>query len=80
MSKGNLSFTWNPVAPSCAAIQYNINADKCGRCITVTTSTSVTCTDVVVEDEELCSFGVATVVCSGTGPGVQNVLEIMLRG
>ena len=85
VSKGILLFSWDPVAPACTAIQYNINADKCGRCPITTTLTSVICTGVEVDDEELCSFGVSTIVCSGSltgviGPGAQSRLEVMLRG
>ena len=79
VSKGKLLFSWNPVAPVCTAIHYNINADKCGRCPMETNSTSVICTDVEIENEELCRFGVSTVVCSGV-TGIQNTLETMLRG
>ena len=83
VSKGKLQFSWNPVAPACTVIQYNINTDKCGRCPIATTSKSVICTDVEVDDEELCSFGISTAVCSGSGvigPGAQSRLEVMLRG
>ena len=79
VSKGKLRFSWNPVASTCTAIQYNINADKCGTCPMATNSTSATCTDVEIEDEELCRFGISTVVCSGV-TGMQNNLETMLRG
>ena len=41
--------------------------------------TSVICTNVEIEDEELCRFGISTVVCSGV-TGIQNYLETMLRG
>ena len=80
VSKGKLHFSWNPVVPACTAIKYNVNVHKCGRCPLATTSTSIICTDVEVDNEELCSFGISTVVCSGVGPGVQNRLETMLRG
>jgi hypothetical protein len=77
---GKLNFSWNAVAPACPAIQYYINADKCGRCpMAAVNSTSAICTDVEVEDEELCRFGISTVVCSGV-TGIQNNLEVMLRG
>lgn len=79
VSKGQLHFSWNPVAPACTAIQYNIDARRCGSCLPTTTSTSVNCTDIEVENEELCSFGISTVVCSGV-IGIQNKLEVMLRG
>ena len=79
VNKGKLRFSWDPVVSACTAIQYDINADKCGRCPTATNSTSVICTDVEVEDEEICRFGVSTVVCSSI-MGIQNKLEVMLRG
>ena len=76
VSKGKLLFSWNPVAPACTAIQYNINADKCGRCpMTIKFNlTSVICTNVEIEDEELCRFGISTVVCSGV-TGIQTMLR-----
>ena len=85
VSKGILQFSWNPVAPTCTAIQYNINADKCGRCPNATNSTSVICAGIEVDDEELCSFGVSTIVCYGSltgviGPGARSRLEVILRG
>ena len=79
VNKGELHFSWNPVTPMCSAIHYNINASNCGRCPIATNSTSVTCTDVEVDDEELCNFGVSTVVCSDV-IGVQKEVAVMLTG
>ena len=77
--KGQLHFTWDPVAPACYALQYNINASNCGRCPSTTISTSITCTDVEVDGEEICRFGISTVVCSDV-IGVEKELEIILSG
>lgn len=79
VSKGKLRFSWNAVAPTCPAIHYNINTDKCGRCPMAAINSTLTCTDVEVEDEELCRFGISTAVCSRV-TGTQNNLEVMLRG
>ena len=60
VSERQLHFSWSPVTPMCNAVHYNINAStNCGRCPIATNSTSATCTNVEVDDEELCNFGVS---------------------
>ena len=57
-----LTFTWSPVAPDCPAIHYNILASNCGSCPTTTNHTTVTCTDVPI-NQSTCTFAVQTVLC-----------------
>ena len=77
--KGQVHFTWDPVAQACSALWYNINASNCGTCPSTTISTSAVCTDIEVDGEKICHFSVSTVVCSDI-TGAQNNLEIMLSG
>ena len=56
-----ITFTWNPVAPDCPAIHYNILASNCGSCPKTTNHTTVTCTDV--HNGSMCMLAVQTVVC-----------------
>ena len=57
-----ITFSWNPVAPDCPAIHYNILASNCGSCPTTTNHTNVTCTDVPTDDI-MCSFAIQTAFC-----------------
>ena len=57
-----ITFSWNPVAPNCPAIYYNILASNCGSCPTTTNHTIITCTDVPTNNS-MCTFAVQAVAC-----------------
>ena len=63
-SSREVTFNWNPVAPDCPSISYNILSSNCGSCPTTTNHTNVTCTDVYVSTGDMCTFAVQTVADS----------------
>ena len=79
VNKGQISFSWDAVAVECSAIEYKINATNCGRCPRTTFATVAACTDLEITDEQTCSFGISTVVCSDI-VGTMNKFEVVLKG
>ena len=79
VSNDCLEFSWDPVAISCPAIQYSIEAINCGNCPNITKLTNVTCTGLNITSKQTCVFTISTVVCSGV-VGTKNSLEVLLSG
>ena len=73
-----LTFSWSPVAPDCPAIHYNILASNCGSCPTTTNHTNVTCTDIPIEHNAFCVFGIETVVCGDIAGILNNPISVSL--
>ena len=80
LSSRRLTFSWSPVAPNCPAIHYNILASSCGSCPTTTNHTTVTCTDVPIEQKTLCTFTLQTVVCGDLSGTLSNPISVSLSG
>ena len=72
-----VTFLWSPVAPDCPAIHYNILASNCGSCPTTTNHTTVTCTDIPINDS-VCTLSVQTVVCGNITGNTSDPITIVL--
>ena len=78
VNRSMLTFTWDPVAPSCPAIHYVINATNCGTCPTATNSTFITCTNPHLE--AVCNLDVQSVVCDSLVGRTAGSIQVMIRG
>ena len=76
-----LTFSWDPVAPNCAAIHYNILAQNCGICPSATQHNTVVCHDMEVDQNLTCSFVVQNFrTCDGVAGRMSIPVSIMLKG
>ena len=76
-----LTFSWNSVAPNCAAIHYNIFAQDCGICPGTTSHNTVVCHDMEIIGKVICSFAVQIVrSCDGAVGNTSNSIQVMLKG
>ena len=81
VSKDQLIFTWTPGVQSCQALHYVINSTSCGTCTNTTNSTSASCSDFnLTNNETLCSLDVKTIVCGDlVGKNPQNI-QVIIKG
>ena len=80
-SPHQLTFSWNPVAPNCAAIHYNILEQNCGRCPSTTQHNRVVCHDMDVGQNLTCSFVVQNFrTCDGVAGNMSIPVNITLQG
>ena len=71
-----LTFNWSPATTlDCPDIHYNILSSNCGSCPTITTHTTVTCTDIPT-DGNMCTFAVQTVICENITGNMSYPLTI----
>ena len=76
-----LTFTWNPVVPNCAAIHYNILAHNCGICPSTTTHNMAVCHGIDTFGNLTCSFIVQNVrSCDNVTGNMSSVLTVILKG
>ena len=76
-----LTFSWNPVAPNCAAIHYNILTQNCGNCPSSTPHTTVVCHDMNVGADLTCSFVVQNVrTCDDITGNMSDPVKVHLKG
>ena len=73
-----ITFSWNPVAPNCPAVHYDILASSCGSCPTTTNHSKVTCTDIPT-DGSMCLFAI-TVICGDITGNVSDAAQGVLKG
>ena len=70
-----ITFTWNPIAPDCPAVYYNILSLNCGSCPTITNHTTVTCTEIPTSGS-VCRFALQTVACRNIAGNISNVVSV----
>ena len=59
VNRGELTFSWSPLASNCPTVQYNITSTDCGNCTRHTTNTSTTCAITLASTEiRNCTFSV----------------------
>lgn len=76
-----LTFRWNPVAPYCAAIHYNILAHNCGICPSTTPHNTVVCHRMEGFDNMTCSFIVQNVrTCDEINGTTSIPVIVFLKG
>ncbi len=76
-----LTFSWDPVAPNCAAIHYNILAQDCGICPSTTQHNTVVCHDMQVGQNLTCSFVVQNFrTCDVVAGNISIPVNVMLKG
>ena len=76
---GQITFDWNPIAPKCSVVHYNIFAFNCGSCPTVTTNTTITCVDVPT-DGSICTFALETVICGNITGSKSDPVCVQQKG
>lgn len=80
-SQDQLVFTWTPAILSCQAVHYIINSTNCGSCPNITTSTSVTCSDLgLTSNKTVCRLDVKTVVCDDLVSGIGQNIQVITKG
>ena len=79
---GQLTFSWDSVAPHCSAIHYNLlTNDKCGECPSTTSHNTVTCHDHAVGENITCSFRVQNVrTCDDITGNTSLPVQVNLKG
>ena len=76
---GQLTFNWSSPDVQCDSLSYKIITLNCGRCPSVTTNTTVTCTSVVASGQ-VCTFVVQTVVCGNLTGNMSDPFYVILKG
>ena len=76
---GQITFNWTDVAALCQSLYYNIISYNCGRCPSVTSNTTVTCTDVVASGQ-VCTLSIQTAVCDDVFGNLSNPISVILKG
>ena len=80
-SPNQLTFSWDPVAPNCSSLHYNILAQNCGNCPSATQHSTVVCHDMEVDQNLTCSFVVQNFrTCDGAAGSMSNPVNVMLKG
>ena len=85
-NKDHLIFTWNHIAPECAAIRYTIiSADECGICPDTTAHNSASCNHFQASaNGNLCSFALQSEFCPGhvhrTIGNMSDPIRVTLKG
>ena len=75
----SITFSWNKA--SCDTVDYNITSRGCGNCPTTANTTSVMCSDLIVNDTPTeCHFAVQTVLCGNTTGNDIAVAILVLKG
>ena len=76
-----LTFRWDPVAPNCAAIHYNILDQNCGICPITTDHNRVVCHDMEVDRNLTCIFVVENFRACDDVAGDRSIpMNITLKG
>ena len=78
VSLRQISFKWNSTVPVCPVLHYDILSSNCGICPTITTNTTVTCTDVPT-DGSVCTFTVQTVICDPIYGTMSDTVQVKLK-
>ena len=78
----SLSFSWDPVSPSCSTIFYNISSTNCGLCPQSTSSTSATCSimEQLSSEATTCSFTLQSVACDNIASANGDTVTAILKG
>ena len=79
VQSGRITFNWTSVDALCDSISYNIISSNCGRCPSMTTNTTATCSDVMALGQ-VCTFAVRTVVCGNITGNMSHPVHVILRG